>query len=1409
MAILDETLDAVALHFCTAMNVIFQLMPAPECNFADYHYKQQICFTDEPKKVTKKIASWITGLMNTSGGWIILYCLQPVYFNDVDKWVMGFEKIMKEQWISASTWNDLIPPFQKINYEDQFRIYIYVCKSPHLVSFDFKAFQKQEASTTAITDEGIIIKMLSEEQSSYYPTCISAFADKFSSFQFNESLPAPWFESRKLEFKQVYKKDGKRSVGVETFESNVLVGRLGEYMNYLSAFANCDGGSLVLGVEECGKKLLVKGFKVKENHHDQEREETFVTDYLKKRLGECIWHADPNYEPSEVDWKVFFPVVQEDSVTRKLVEVCVNKHIGGMFLGTPTYYVVNSRNELEEKPPRADQNKRKKFPDWQREFSRDHTIDEKQHSLDDHVVKPRDESVRLVGNIVSQVRSGGSALRSDVSQDTTEANTPESDVLLDSSATLLDSNADENRLSKSFNDSELLSQGRSGESALGRDVSQDKTQASTPESDVLLDSSAILLEGIVDETRLPKSFSDGEMRHKTSIFIRGLSLHKCCTEGMSKIIQQKLQNTETQAWYPSLETAKQRLGNVERWDDLLQVIQAKAWNGVASVLDRSLDTGEDYGGCNSLLDDMHSTLLFSVIIIDESETAKLLCCFDNGSTDKDKLVKYALCYGRSLKGEFVNCPANGLLKSHPFRFDVEVLQIPVEGKITTLWNSKNHQPVAYPNATNATQYRIALNGLVERLLKARHSVRDRYGEILIEHLTEKQAELLLDIKEPVLVVSGESGTGKTVLALQLIQRALQEGYTEQEVIFICSSQGLEAWITYQLPCQVLLVKSTDGLLTNQVEVLKKGKLIIADDVHAIHLGKDWEKDPNSLYTLLFEQAAICSAKVVIFFDPDQDFEENLPARFERKLRDLAEDVEGLSSEDIKIKYLTDRLRNSHEISRFLQANQSMAGVHGTITCFNEIQGDDVTYEYTGRSVKESALFIHARLNALEQKYKPSSVVVLCDDHGQVEQVNDLLTRNFYRTLQRAYHYPVKYTVVCHVDDFRGLEADVILCLMYQQLGRDEIKSLWKYRNFISSRARMRLEFLLQWKPVEGDLLQWKVSKASPLNATEPSLLRQNLFEPNMLRYIPETISLLQEFAGGILLQQKPADGSLSLPKPADGSLALQKLADGSLPLPKLTDGSLPLQKLLKDFLLLVQKLADSKLPLQKLLKDSLGLQKLLKDSPPLQKLLKDSPPLQKLLKDSLLLLQKLADSSLPLQKLADGCLPLQKLSEDILPALRKLAEDFALEQELAGGNLPLHQLLEHGMLLLQNIVDDTLSLQKLTEDSLPLQKLTEDGLLQQKIAEDCLPLLKSTEDSPLLQELADGSLLLQRKPGEDLLQWEPDVGFLLQWISVEDNESLKHLQNLLELFKQVKICKYVYFTVFKSRNIGWNKDAYV
>ncbi len=55
--------------------------------------------------------------------------------------------------------------------------------------------------------------------------------------------------------------------------------------------------------------------------------------------------------------------------------------------------------------------------------------------------------------------------------------------------------------------------------------------------------------------------------------------------------------------------------------------------------------------------------------------------------------------------------------------------------------------MAYPTSVdNEIQYDIACNGLAEGLLKRRSAVKDRYGEILVEHLTATQARILFETK---------------------------------------------------------------------------------------------------------------------------------------------------------------------------------------------------------------------------------------------------------------------------------------------------------------------------------------------------------------------------------------------------------------------------------------------------------------------------------------------------------------------------------------------------------------------------------------------------------------------------------------------------------------------------------------
>ena len=493
--------------------------------------------------------------------------------------------------------------------------------------------------------------------------------------------------------------------------------------------------------------------------------------------------------------------------------------------------------------------------------------------------------------------------------------------------------------------------------------------------------------------------------------------------------------------------------------------------------------------------------------LSQDEAPLLISCFTSKDqrkiteTDRESLVAYALDSGRVLKRAFVMSTANQQ-HSCMFHFDIEVLRVSAQEGVTpvAVWNSTSStsevQPVIYPKGSQKDQYTIACNGLSEYLLRTRDSVKDRYGEVLTAHLTEEQARILYAESKRVLIVNGRSGTGKTVIALHLAMEAMKQGYG-QHVVYICSNEGLKSFIECYLsivyqkgeresrPYYYVIVLKRTCDFSSQKGKLENATLIIVDDVHAIQLHEDWESNPDDLYLMLFTRAAMTNTRVAIFFDPEQDYKKHLPEDFDTKLRQLAEKVAtnpGFSdlTDEIEIKTLQERIRNSQSINRFMQANQNQAKIDGTIKCLNERQGDDIILDYIGNNKQESANIVNAKLNGLGGKYDARSVAILCDDDEQMIQMKQILEVQFNRRFQDTNTYPIEHTVICSIEDFGGQEAEVILFLLPRKMSSENIKVNWKYVNIISSRARERLEFLLPWKSEEeeeeqqeilGDLLE--------------------------------------------------------------------------------------------------------------------------------------------------------------------------------------------------------------------------------------------------------------------------------------------------------------------------------------------------
>ncbi len=919
--------------------------------------------------------------MNTSGGLILLYSNRPDSDRNRDKWIMGFESVLTNNWIPESLLQSLVR-YRYFEIDGQLRIYIFVSQSQSLVTFNFHAFGRRATGVRPIKDRHRVQEMLNEAHGSTSAReCSSQIKDltEGGAFKINDPIPVTYRESETMEFKHCYCGTSEKSE-LPGFEVTKLKHRLGEYFEYLSAFANTQGGSLVLGVEESEKYPVVRGFPVTQN---QGADEACITKYLEKRLETCIWHGDPEYRPVRGrDWNVFYhKVIEEDGGERRMIEVSIAKHSGGMFLQPPLHYVVKEDGDIEKK---------QEYNRWKIHLQTD-ALDmdneDKQSHFEKHVERTSSElNEQNVKNTITSY------------------------------------------------------------------ISQSQLQPDTVPTAV--------------ESKLPKSFKESQSEYKSDIMVQGLSMHECCINRMANHIQTTAGDN---IWFPSSEHMLKRFSGDACSEALMTFLKTKGWYGVASVIHIAKESNST-NGFNFPTPGGH-TLICHVLIIKKHGSPMIMCCIrdkshcDIAKQDLNIMVGYALDSGRRLKRKFLMITANKQHQTRLFHFDVKVLLVPTDREVRIVWDSMEKQPVTYPTAHKDTHYTMACTGLANELLRTRDSLKDRYGQVMVEHLTEAQAIVLFAKRECVLLVNGKSGTGKTVIALHLIMEAIKERSVEDDVVYICSTEGLKAFVSSNVSCQVIVIKSTNSLTQYHKDMLGKAKLIIVDDAHSIELDEHWETNCGDLYMTIFTHALRANVRVAVFVDEEQDYKKRIPADFHKRLRDLAERIPGLLPGDIKIVTLKERIRNSQEINRFMQANQNQANISDVIECLNERPGDDVIYEYLGSSIEECGRTLNARLDALGKKYEERSVAVLCDDTVQLCEMKNLLTKKFNKKFQEDNKYPIQHMVMCILEEFGGLEAEVILFLLPRNFGTGEVKVSWKYVNVISSRARERLEFLLPWDPV--------------------------------------------------------------------------------------------------------------------------------------------------------------------------------------------------------------------------------------------------------------------------------------------------------------------------------------------------------
>ncbi len=592
-------------------------------------------------------------------------------------------------------------------------------------------------------------------------------------------------------------------------------------------------------------------------------------------------------------------------------------------------------------------------------------------------------------------------------------------------------------------------------------VSKEQSEISLNETDVISEGKD--MEDFSHDTKTHKSFRESQSEYKTDIEIENLSVHHCCIKDTIKDLQSI---TGKHVWFPSIKSTLKRARVQPNCEIFFEHIDRQQWEGIASPI-----TAEPQGYTGI------TKALCVVLVISKHGSPRLISCFMNDDVSVTDKIVYALKFGLELKAQFLMSTFNVEHLPLHFHLDIQVLILSDDGAISISWNSSDAQPVAYPERLDQSQYHVACTGLAERLLRTDRSLKNYRGKVLMEHLTAEQARLILERKEDIVIVRGKSGTGKTAVALAMIQEAREEAArtgTPPNILYICASAGVQAYVESQKLCTVWNINRTDSLSDKQKCAVKSYDMVVVDDAHAIVPAERWQEDDNDLYKLLFIHSA--RTEVAIFFDPFQDFKDQIPERFDEKLRnlDLCTNT-NLETDQIQICTLKKRIRNSREINSFIQANQNQANIPERVPCLNEREGDDVTYSYIGSNMGEISSYVDVILHRLTRQYEKASIVILCDEERQLKIVRHQLRRKSNRQIENGRSFPLTGTVMCQLEDFGGLEADVVLFLLPPDWGLEYVGN-WKYVYCVSSRAILRLEFLLPWNPTEHQDQQKKLEQ---------------------------------------------------------------------------------------------------------------------------------------------------------------------------------------------------------------------------------------------------------------------------------------------------------------------------------------------
>ena len=554
-----------------------------------------------------------------------------------------------------------------------------------------------------------------------------------------------------------------------------------------------------------------------------------------------------------------------------------------------------------------------------------------------------------------------------------------------------------------------------------------------------------------------------------SVVAESLRFDQCCSKDLA---DRDMTISTAFSTFPPTAAIIERFARIACLQDTLWGILHghKGDSGIAVFIEKVPDT------MHTIMKDVsHEDHVIDLVILKTNQPPVLVTIFKDESS-RAVAKKYCLKLGKLLKR---NCCTYMDRDKGSMKFFFKCQLYFIGHQLVNL-----QQEAWYPEAylqpsietLNAVRYTLA-----RVLLDCQH-ITDRYGNIMVRHLSSLQAKVLLERRPKVLIVKAIAGSGKTVLALEMARRLKEQHGKKRTILFLCRSKGLAAFVKSQTKGSEVF-QSVEGCNSERISKLNISFFnqytdIILDDAHAIPVSgepKSW-----TMYNSLFSSLKKGKGHACILLDPDmQDYRGCTPGDFVAQLEALAGRYVG--NYHVKVEPLGKILRNSRRICQFTKACLGTDNYVDELTTVRQIPEDGVFFHnIQGReaSQKDTTTLL-SRLSDLEQ-YRRQDITILTENHEDKEWVKETL-KSKYET-QDTTQFPVENVVVDTLENFEGLESPVILFIIPQSWGSGYVGSL-KYRLCVVTRAISRLEFLLPWDASQRQQELAELNKAFTLSVS--------------------------------------------------------------------------------------------------------------------------------------------------------------------------------------------------------------------------------------------------------------------------------------------------------------------------------------